>query len=357
MEASALLQRRRSEAVERLRIARWPILQAALAAGMAWYIAHNLLHHAQPFFAPIAAAVSLGAIAGQRGRRALQMILGVCTGIAIGEIFHSLLGTDAVSIGIVTLVTLNVAIGLGWGFVGQGMMFVNQAASSAIIVITLRRAGTGTERILDALVGGGVALVISQVLFPPDPLKVLSRAEHRALTALAGSFDELVRMLEQGHRVDADWMLRRTDHIHRVLDALRDARAAAREISRLTRRRASRGAVAAEDLRASHLSLLGNDLLSLLRIALGRISVGDEGALPTSTTESIELLAEAVHRLGSTDERALTLAERAAVAIALTTPSSPREGMVSQLVLAIVRDVKRIAGDRSFVSAPPVTAG
>ena len=72
MEASALLQRRRSEAVERLRIARWPILQAALAAGMAWYIAHNLLHHAQPFFAPIAAAVSLGAIAGQRDESARE---------------------------------------------------------------------------------------------------------------------------------------------------------------------------------------------------------------------------------------------------------------------------------------------
>ena len=64
-----------AEAVHRrLRRVVWPVTQAAVAAGVAWYIAHDLLGHSQPFFAPVAAAVSLGASGIMRGQRALQLI-------------------------------------------------------------------------------------------------------------------------------------------------------------------------------------------------------------------------------------------------------------------------------------------
>jgi len=34
----------------------WSIVQTPVAAALAWYIAHTLLGHPQPFFAPVAAA-------------------------------------------------------------------------------------------------------------------------------------------------------------------------------------------------------------------------------------------------------------------------------------------------------------
>jgi uncharacterized membrane protein YgaE (UPF0421/DUF939 family) len=37
----------------------WTIVEAPVAAGLAWYIAHTLLGHHDPFFAPCAAALSL----------------------------------------------------------------------------------------------------------------------------------------------------------------------------------------------------------------------------------------------------------------------------------------------------------
>jgi hypothetical protein len=37
----------------------WSVVQTPAAAGLAWYLAHTLLGHHQPFFAPTAAAVSL----------------------------------------------------------------------------------------------------------------------------------------------------------------------------------------------------------------------------------------------------------------------------------------------------------
>ncbi len=346
MGAAAQAHRHLAEALGRLRAAWWPILQTALAAAAAWYIAHDLLGHPQPFFAPIAAAIALGAMARQRGPRALQIILGVCIGIAIGEGLHEWLGTDALSIGVVTFVTMNVAVALGWGFVGQGAVFVNQAAASAILVIALRRSGTGSERIVDALVGGGVALVFSQLLFPPDPLAVMRGAERQALGVLADTFDELVRLLDLGRRVDAPWMLQTSEHLHRQLAAVADARESARRIVRLTRRRGEHRAVEAEVQRAEHLRLLGNSLLSLLRIALGRISAGEDGALPEHEVEAVRLLARAVRLLRSRDDEARGLAARAAETVALAAPSNPREAVVAQLVGVTARDVTRIAGDR-----------
>ena len=42
----------------RLRRTLWPIAQTTVAAGLAWYLAHDVLDHREPFFAPIAAARS-----------------------------------------------------------------------------------------------------------------------------------------------------------------------------------------------------------------------------------------------------------------------------------------------------------
>ena len=73
-----------SDAHGRLRAALWPAVQAAAAAGLAWLVAHDLLGHAQPFFAPIAAAIALSTSGVRRGRRILQMVGGVMLGIGVG---------------------------------------------------------------------------------------------------------------------------------------------------------------------------------------------------------------------------------------------------------------------------------
>ena len=39
---------------QRIRGAGWSILETPVAAGLAWYIAHTLLGHHEPFFAPTA---------------------------------------------------------------------------------------------------------------------------------------------------------------------------------------------------------------------------------------------------------------------------------------------------------------
>ena len=53
-----------------MRRALWPIAQTAVAAGLSYFIAHSLVGHVQPFFAPIAATVTMSTTTDLRAQRA-----------------------------------------------------------------------------------------------------------------------------------------------------------------------------------------------------------------------------------------------------------------------------------------------
>jgi hypothetical protein len=96
-------------------------------------------------------------------------------------------GAGTVALGAIVFVTLSASLIAGAGFVGEGMMFANQAAASAILVVTLHRHGTGGERLIDAVVGGAVALILGVGLFPAEPLSLLRDAERSVLRTLAAA--------------------------------------------------------------------------------------------------------------------------------------------------------------------------
>jgi uncharacterized membrane protein YgaE (UPF0421/DUF939 family) len=242
------------------------VTMAAVAAALAWYFAHRVLGHAQPFFAPIAAAISLSTSQVQRSRRTAQMIAGVLLGIVIGDGMHSLLGGSTVALGVIVFATMVIALVAGVGFFGDGMMFPNQAAASAILVVTLHHHGTGPERALDAVVGGGAALLVGVLLFPAEPLHLLADAEQGVLETLAGRLTHVVALLGQGRAPSAEWTLDAGHEIHHKLSALARARSTARVNVRVAPRRwRLRRLVDAEERRTSQLDLLSNAVLSLLR--------------------------------------------------------------------------------------------
>lgn len=280
------------QANERLRAGFLPVLLASLAAAGAWVLAHNVLGHAQPFFAPIAAAISLSTSPIQRSRRIVQLVAGVLLGIGIGELLEALLGTTTLALGLIVFFTLSAALLSGEGVFGEGMMFANQAAASAILVVTLHRAGTGSERVIDALVGGAVALVVGVILFPAHPMRLLQTAERAVLRAVAGLVAELTAFVQSGTVPPADWALESSQHVHQLLGGLARARSTARANVRVAPRRFHlRAMVDAEGERTARLDLLANAVLSLIRASItaeergGRVSdalAGDIGALASA---------------------------------------------------------------------------
>lgn len=282
-----------AHAIGRLRAGLWPVALAALAAALAWLLAHKVLGHAQPFFAPIAAAISLSTSRIGRSRRIVQMVAGVLLGIGIGELLVAILGTTTLALGLIVLLTLSAALLSGEGVFGEGMMFANQAAASAILVVTLHRAGAGSERVIDALVGGAVALVLGVILFPAQPIRLLEQAEREVLRTLSALLEEVAREFRTGRVPATDWALRSGQQVHQLLGGLARARATAHANVRVAPRRwRLRDTVDAEIERTAPLDLLANAVLSLVRATASR-----DRALPSPLHGDIAALAGALAAL------------------------------------------------------------
>jgi len=254
-------------AVRRLKGIWFTLAQTSVASGLAWYIAHDVLAHPQPFFAPIAAAVCLSISNVLRAQRAVQMMIGVTLGIGTGTAVLALLGTGAVPIAVVVLIALSVAVAIGRGFIGQGMMFANQTVVSSILVLALPRSGVGYERVYDALIGGCLAIVFAVLLFPADPLKVLRRARVGVLDTLHGVLSRTADFAAARRQPARDWPLSAVDRVHEQVGGLIEARATACQVVRLSPRRwRMRDTVQGADHQAVHVALLAVSVLQLARV-------------------------------------------------------------------------------------------
>jgi uncharacterized membrane protein YgaE (UPF0421/DUF939 family) len=336
-----------SEARTRLRSALWPAAQASVAAGLAWLFAHDVLGHAQPFFAPIAAAISLSTSGVRRGRRILQMVAGVMLGIGVGEAASAVLGTAAISVGIVVLVTMAAALLAGVGFFSEGMMFVNQSTASAILVVALHKHGTGSERLIDALVGGAVAAVIGVGLFPAEPMKLMRNAERELLRSLAGALTHIAELLRRSTVAQSDWTLAAAQDIHSQLAALAAARATARANVRIAPRRWHlRQAVTVEESRISRLDLLSNAVLSLLRVSADALDEGE--TLPVGVSGGVGAMADVLTMLAHTpqpwpDELCSAITSRVDGAVAAVgSEAGARAPVIASIVRATGRDVLNV---------------
>jgi uncharacterized membrane protein YgaE (UPF0421/DUF939 family) len=249
----------------------WPLLQATLAATAAWVIAKHVVHHHDPFFAPIAALVSLNTSFGERGLNALRLLEGVIIGIGVGELTLLVLGGGYGSLALAVFVALVIARALG-----GARIVLAQAAVGAILTVSVANGEVGYQRLTDALIGAGVALVFSQLLFSPEPLRLLRRVETNALAAMAAGLDLTAQALE-GDKELADRAIGDQRELRDHLSELaRMRRASARVARHSLVWRAQLSPLVRENEDAGQLDLLGGSCLLLTRTSLG---VDDEEQL------------------------------------------------------------------------------
>jgi uncharacterized membrane protein YgaE (UPF0421/DUF939 family) len=295
-------------AARRLRRAMWPIAQTSVAAGLAWYLAHDVLGHRQPFFGPIAAVVCLSATNVLRGQRAIQMIIGGVLGIGLGAGVQALLGAGPIAVAGAVIIAMCVAVLIGHGFVGRGLMFVNQAAVAAVLVVVLGHSDLVVERLVDTVLGGSLAIVFAILLFPANPVTLLGRARVGMLAALHDALARIADITSERALITGDWPLPIVERLHQHSVVLAEARTTARQAVRVAPRRwAARNAVRDADRQAAHLGLLASSVLHLARVvghALG-------GGLPQPVRTAIGELAAAT---AVTDIEAASAAEHAAAA-------------------------------------------
>jgi uncharacterized membrane protein YgaE (UPF0421/DUF939 family) len=240
----------------------WLLLQATVSATAAWLVARYLFDHPTPYFAPIAAMIALTANLGERGLNAARVLQGVILGLLVGQLVLVTVGTGAgaMALGIFVAATTARAV---WG----PQVVVVQAAVSVILVVAVGDPANGVERLMDVLTGAGIALVFTQLLFPPEPLALLRRAEKATLTAIA---DGLAGTADAIAQDDDELAEQAVGKLRDVRDRLAQLRQAERASTNVTRRalvwRAHTTVVVRENENAEHLDLLCASCLMLARL-------------------------------------------------------------------------------------------
>ena len=237
----------------------WPILQTAVAAVGAWYIAVLLGVEQRPAFAAIAAIISLGAAFGERRQRAVQLIGGVMLGIVLADLLIRAIGPGLPQIGLLVVLAMLAAV-----ILGGTELLVTEAAVSAILVATL--SSTPEVRLLDVLIGGGVALIVHTLVFPPEPVTGVARATNGVFGELGGVLRDAAGALAAGDLRMAEAAVSGAETIEERLDDLRQAVLVGGDTARWAPlRRGSRAQLGRYSRIVSHADLATRTVLVLVR--------------------------------------------------------------------------------------------
>lgn len=320
----------------RLRALAWFIVQAGVGAGLAWWVASDLLGHHLPFFAPVTAIVCLGMTYAARLRRIAELTVGVAVGIFVGDLFVQTFGSGPVQIALVCIVAMSLAVLLG----GGQLLLMQAGIQGAILTTLVAGEGQALNRWIDAVVGGAVALLIA-VLAPVR--STTERPRQRAVT-IVGLLAEVL--------TDTAQALRNRDR-DRAASALEDARGLSDQLDQL---RDSAGEAAAAARLAPLLSGVHKDDVAEIRALLGpldlairnvrvltrraALAVEEREFVPITYVEMVADLAQAAATiqeqlqehtpLSGAQEDLVTLARR-------STWSHPRAGLSAEVMRAQVR--------------------
>ena len=215
--------------VQRLRSRFFFIVQCALAAALAWWLARVLLHHHTPFFAPVTAMICLGLTFGQRLRRVIEVTVGVAVGVFVGDVFVHFFGSGVWQIAAVTTIAMSVAV-----LLGAGLLIVTQAGVQSVVIMTLlAQPGYAFSRWLDALVGGGIALLAATIA-PAAPLRRPRQQAAAVVNEIALILAETASALRDCNGDLAGVTLERARQSESALDELRSLSAEGIAVVRLS---------------------------------------------------------------------------------------------------------------------------
>ena len=278
---------------DRLRLAWRSLVQTAIAATLAYVIAADVIGHPKPFFAPVSAIITLGITVGQRGRRAVELAVGVAVGIGVADLLVLVVGPGVVPLAIVVLLAMGAAV-----FLGTGQIMANQAAVSAVLVATIQPAtgGFSGARFVDALVGAGVALLTNSLILPADPVKMVKAAAEPVLDELAATLEAVAGAIESREMEAAEGVLLRARALDELEAALEQAITVSRETARFApARRRTRGTVDFYADASAQIDLAIRNVRVLARGVVRAARLGEN--IPPPVADAVRDLAEAVRAL------------------------------------------------------------
>jgi uncharacterized membrane protein YgaE (UPF0421/DUF939 family) len=127
-------------------------------------------------------------------RRSAELLLGNAVGIFFADLLIAEIGTGVWQLGLVVGIALTSAI-----LLGGGPILIMQASSAAILIATLTPPTAAepwnTDRVVDALIGGFIGLLVSALVMPVDPARHAQQATGPVIDTIAAGYRRVAAAL------------------------------------------------------------------------------------------------------------------------------------------------------------------
>ena len=284
------------------------ILQIVVAATASFAIAHFVLGHEIPVLAVTVTITSLGFNRDARPVRVLRSVFGILLGVALAAGLVAVVGHGPWQLVVVLLVTLVVGRVLS----GNPAFAVAAALPAVLVVMLPASTGIPFERVLDAVIGGAVALAVT-ALIPRNPRRIAAKDAAALFSVLVESTGSIADALRDGDAAAGELALARLRRTQPLVDDWTESLESARAIARIspflrqTRPELERAALAlaAADHASRHLRLIARRCEFLVRDGVARpalagliATVGDGIGLLGAEIDDLQLAGQARSLLG-----------------------------------------------------------
>ncbi|WP_052487602.1 FUSC family protein [Gordoniibacillus kamchatkensis] len=140
--------------------------KTALAAALSWWLATVLAYNNYPYFAPLAAILTVQVTVADSLEKAVQRIVGIILGVAVSVLIGHWFSIGALSIFLVILAGMAISNSLR-----LNNQITSQVAVSSLLVLAFGHSqGYAFGRIVETMVGCAVAVGINAFLIPPNAI-------------------------------------------------------------------------------------------------------------------------------------------------------------------------------------------
>ncbi|WP_242928936.1 FUSC family protein [Pontibacter vulgaris] len=143
------------------------ILKTALSAAISWFVATNLLHAEYPYFAAIAAILTVQVTVADSVDKATQRIIGIIGGVLLSMLIGHWFKVGALSIFFVILIGMGISKALR-----MNPQIISQVAISSLLVLAFGqfKEGYAFDRITETIIGSAIAVLINAVIIPQNAI-------------------------------------------------------------------------------------------------------------------------------------------------------------------------------------------
>jgi hypothetical protein len=167
--------------------------KTALAASLAWLAGTTLFPSQYPYFAPLAAILTVQVTVAHSLKSAIQRFSGIVIGVIISSLVGYWLPLGALSIFIMTILGLAVA-----NVFQLSSQITSQIGMTSLLVLAISKgqgSGYAVGRIVETLVGSFTAILTNALIIPPNTIPAAEKQILRISTLASDTLKKLGTLL------------------------------------------------------------------------------------------------------------------------------------------------------------------